>query len=167
MEFVSFHNYKARGNGLKLFEGRFKLDMRKKFFTRRVIKHWNRLTREAEESASLEVHETLSGMLECCNRATKTLYDRYDTFKVAKSLCFNVTAYFYTVFKIIMFNSTWLLTFCHSMHWLEGACVYMLRLSLYQDVYIFSLWNLMDRIFFTDVNWFFGFFFRRIDFCTN
>ena len=55
---------RTRGSGFKLNEGGVRLDIGKKCFTMRVVRHWHRLPTEAVDAPSLEVFKVrLDGAL--------------------------------------------------------------------------------------------------------
>ena len=62
--FIQTGSDRIRGNGFKLEEGRFRLDIMKNFLTVGVVRCWNRFPREVVDAPSLEAFKArLDGTL--------------------------------------------------------------------------------------------------------
>ena len=62
--FTGVDSDRIRGNDFKLKKGRFRLGVKGKFFTERVVSCWHRLPREAVDALSLEAFKArLDGAL--------------------------------------------------------------------------------------------------------
>ncbi|KAJ7413168.1 hypothetical protein WISP_92722 [Willisornis vidua] len=54
---------RTQANGMKLSQRRFSLDIRNRFFTQRVVGHWNRLPRDVVKAPSLTEFKCLNDIL--------------------------------------------------------------------------------------------------------
>jgi len=112
---------RTSGNGFKLKEGRFSLDIRKKFLMMSVVRHWNRLSGEVVDVQSLEVFKVrldraLSNLIgERCPCPWQRHWTRW-FFKVPSKPNHSMILWFYKYMILCFYESTilssWLVARC-------------------------------------------------------
>lgn len=61
--YIQVTSDRTKENGLKMQRGRFRLEFRKNFFTKKIVKYWNNLPRKEVEPPPLKVFKRCANVV--------------------------------------------------------------------------------------------------------